>query len=64
VAVCINYTKTEKQISLQTPGFAKIKKIDQYLTTAGTGVDMKHASLSSTGNIKLPARSIATFVLE
>jgi len=64
VAVCINYTKTEKQISLQAPGFAKAKKIDQYLTTAAAGDNMKHYLLNSANDIKLPARSIATFVLE
>ncbi|MEO5592904.1 MAG: glycoside hydrolase [Chitinophagaceae bacterium] len=62
VVVCINYTQSEKEISLETPGFKKIN-MEQYITTANNDDNMKHQSINGTGKIKLPARSIATFVL-
>ncbi|MEO5683244.1 MAG: glycoside hydrolase [Chitinophagaceae bacterium] len=64
VVVCINYTKAGKAISLSLPGSKKIKKMQQYITTANAGDNMKPYALASTNNIQLQPRSITTFVLE
>ncbi len=64
VVVCINYSTSEKEISLAMPGFKKPKKVDQYLSTANADENMKYNALKNVDKIKLPARSIATFVIE
>lgn len=64
VIVAVNYTSFVKDIALQIRDNKKIKNINQYVTTAATGVNMKFSSLSSIKKIELKPRSLTTVVIE
>lgn len=63
VVVAINYTASQREISLDIPGIKKSAKAVRYLTSAMADENMKPSLLSSLQSISLPPRSIATFVL-
>lgn len=62
IVIAINYTDTEKTISVK--GIEKFRRTKQYITTAAKDENMKMQALSSVQNIKLKSRSISTIVIE
>ena len=64
VVVVINYTASERNISLLLPGIKRFRQMKQYVTTADKENNMKPCLLPSIQNIRLAPRSIATLVLE
>jgi O-glycosyl hydrolase len=64
VVSTINYSETEKEIDLETPGIKKIKNIRGYLTTANADDNMKPYPIKSIKKITLPPRCIATIIIE
>ena len=63
VVVAVNYTGSNKEVSLEIPRLNKVKKILKYVTSANKDDNMKPYSLNSLSNITLQPRSIATIVL-
>lgn len=64
VLVAINYTTAEKDILLDIKGFGKTRSMQQYVTSAAAGDNLKaYPVVTGKSSITLPARSITTFVI-
>ena len=62
VVVAINYTASDKTITLQLPAGYQQKNIHRYLTSATA--DMQPQQLKSVREMVLPSRSVSTVVIE
>jgi O-glycosyl hydrolase len=64
VVVAMNYTKTNKEVSLELPAVQQIKAVHQYVTTAHAAENMKPYPVDTIKKIMLKPRSIVTLVID
>ena len=64
VVVAINYANQEQPIKLDIQSSHLPKSISSYVTTAARADNMRFSNLRSLDELRLPARSITTYVIE
>lgn len=64
VAVVVNYTNAQRQLTLEITGGKMAKPVHQFVTTARAGDDMAKRPFGSLQNISVAPRSVATFLIE
>jgi hypothetical protein len=60
----VNYTKTNKEVSLDLPGVQNIKAIRQYITTADAEENMKPYPVDTIMKVMLKPKSITTIIID
>lgn len=64
VAVVVNYTGVQRQLTLEITGVEKAKPVHQFITTAGAEDNLAKHPLPSLQNVSVAPRSMATFLID